>query len=74
MVVAGSGVWVATRPFPAASHRGGTLTAVDWYLPQTDPALADDFIDFELFTVYDGLTAFRRSGGAAGFTLVPDLA
>ena len=41
---------------------------------QTDPALADDFIDFELFTAYDGLTAFRRSGGAAGLTLVPDLA
>ena len=74
MAVAGSGVWVAARPFPAASHRGGTLTAVDWYLPQTDPALADDFIDFELFTVYDGLTAFRRSGDAAGLTLVPDLA
>jgi YVTN family beta-propeller protein len=74
MAVAGSGVWVAARPFTAASHRGGTLTAVDWYLPQTDPALADDFIDFELFTVYDGLTAFRRSGGAAGLTLVPDLA
>ena len=44
------------------------------YLPQTDPALADDFIEFELFTVYDGLTAFRRSGDAAGLTLVPDLA
>ena len=25
-------------------------------------------------TVYDGLTALRRSGGAAGLTLVPDLA
>jgi YVTN family beta-propeller protein len=74
MAVAGSGVWVAARPFPSASHRGGTLTDVDWYLPQTDPALADDFIDYELFAGYDGLTAFRRSGGAAGLTLVPDLA
>ena len=27
MVAAGSGVWVAARPFTAASHRGGTLTA-----------------------------------------------
>ena len=27
-----------------------------------------------LATVYDGLTALRRSGGAAGLTLVPDLA
>jgi YVTN family beta-propeller protein len=74
MAVAGSGVWVAARPFAAASHRGGTLTAVDTYLPQTDPALADDYIDFALFAAYDGLAAFRRSGGAAGFTLVPDLA
>ena len=74
MAVAGSGVWVAARPFPAASHRGGTLTVADTYLPQTDPALADDFIDFALFAAYDGLTAFRRSAGAAGLTLVPDLA
>ena len=27
-----------------------------------------------LATVYDSLTALRRSGGAAGLTLVPDLA
>ena len=27
-----------------------------------------------LTTVYDGLTALRRSGDAAGLTLVPDLA
>ena len=38
MVVAGSGVWVAARPFAAASHRGGTLTVVDTSLPLTDPA------------------------------------
>ena len=30
--------------------------------------------DGTLTAVYDGLTAFRRSGGAAGLTLVPDLA
>jgi YVTN family beta-propeller protein len=74
MVVAGSGVWVGARPFAAASHRGGTLTVVDSYLPVTDPALGNEFVDFALFAAYDGLTAFRRSGGAAGFTLVPDLA
>jgi YVTN family beta-propeller protein len=74
MAVAGSGVWVAARPFPAASHRGGTLTVVDSYLPATDPALGSDSVDFELFAAYDGLAAFRRSGGAAGLTLVPDLA
>jgi ABC-type transport system substrate-binding protein len=74
MVVAGSDVWIATRPFTVASHRGGTLTVVDSYLPVTDPALGNEFVDFALFAAYDGLTAFRRSGGAAGFTLVPDLA
>jgi peptide/nickel transport system substrate-binding protein len=74
MAAAGSGVWVAARPFPPASHRGGTLTVADTFLPQTDPALGYAIIDFALFAAYDGLTAFRRSGGAAGLTLVPDLA
>jgi YVTN family beta-propeller protein len=73
MAVAGSGVWVAARPFPPASHRGGTLTVVNTYLPETDP-VAGYFVDGALNTAYDGLTAFRRSGGAAGLTLVPDLA
>jgi hypothetical protein len=44
------------------------------YCRLTDPTLAYDRIDGALATVYDGLTAFRRSGGAAGLTLVPDLA
>jgi YVTN family beta-propeller protein len=73
MTVAGPGVWVAARPFPPASHRGGTLTVADTFLPDTDPALGYP-IDGALNTAYDGLTAFRRSGGAAGLTLVPDLA
>jgi ABC-type transport system substrate-binding protein/DNA-binding SARP family transcriptional activator/streptogramin lyase len=73
MTAAGSGVWVAARPFPSASHRGGTLTVVDTFLPDLDPALGYP-IDGALNTAYDGLTAFRRSGGAAGLTLVPDLA
>jgi YVTN family beta-propeller protein len=72
MAVAGSGVWVAARPFPSASHRGGTLTVADTSLP-TDPAQGVGVFDSVLFTAYDGLTAFRRSGGAAGLTLVPDL-
>jgi YVTN family beta-propeller protein len=72
MAVAGSGVWVAARPFPSASHRGGTLTVADTSLP-TDPAQGVGVFDSVLFTAYDGLTAFRRSNGAAGLTLVPDL-
>ena len=74
MAMAGSGVWVAARPFPAASHRGGTLTVVDTFLPLTDPVGDYDGDNPTLGTAYDGLTAFRRSGGAAGLTLVPDLA
>ena len=38
---------------------------MDSTLNQQDPALS---------TVYDGLVAQRRSGGAASITLVPDLA
>jgi len=78
MTVAGSSVWVAARPFPSASHRGGTLTVADTFLPDPsddppDPAVGYPF-DGTLSAAYDGLTAFRRSGGAAGLTLIPDLA
>jgi YVTN family beta-propeller protein len=70
-----SGVWVGARPFAAASHRGGTLTVVWDYLPERDPVQAyDPFGGPALATVYDGLVTLRRSGGAAGLTLVPDLA
>jgi YVTN family beta-propeller protein len=78
MTVAGSSVWVAARPFPSASHRGGTLTVANTFLPDPsdeppDPAVGYPF-DGILTAAYDGLTAFRRSGGAAGLTLIPDLA
>ena len=75
LVATPSGVWVAARAFAAAGHRGGTLTVVDDYLPDRDPVLAYDPLGIPaLGTVYDGLVALRRSGGAAGLTLVPDLA
>jgi peptide/nickel transport system substrate-binding protein len=74
-VAAGSGIWVAARAFAAASHRGGTLTAAVESLPVPDPTQAYDFSTVSaLETVYDGLVALRRSGGAPGLTLVPDLA
>jgi YVTN family beta-propeller protein len=70
-----SGVWVAARPFAAASHRGGTLTVASDGLPERDPMQGfDDVSEPALWTVYDGLVAQRRSGGAASLTLVPDLA
>jgi YVTN family beta-propeller protein len=75
IVMSGSGIWVAARAFAAASHRGGTLTAVSNELPTREPTFADLITDITaLATVYDGLVAFRRAGGAAGLTLVPDLA
>jgi YVTN family beta-propeller protein len=75
IAVAASSVWVAARPFAAASHRGGTLTVASTWLPTTDPTQAYALYELEaLATVYDGLVALRRSGGAPGLTLVPDLA
>jgi YVTN family beta-propeller protein len=75
MVMSASGVWVAVRPFAAASHRGGTLTVVGTPLPVVDPVWAYLIPDIAaLATVYDGFVALRRSAGAAGLTLVPDLA
>jgi peptide/nickel transport system substrate-binding protein len=75
MVVAGSGMWVAARPFTPASHLGGTLTVAASWLPSIDPVQAFDEVSTPaLATVYDGLTALRRAGGAPGLTLVPDLA
>ena len=75
IAAAGSGVWVAARPFAAAGHRGGTLTEVSKYLPGPDPAQALGSVGMPaLATVYDGLVAFRKTDGALGGTLVPDLA
>ena len=74
IVAAGSGVWVAARPYTATSHRGGTLTAVSSILPPPDPVHDYSAATPALATVYDGLVAFRKAGGAQGYTLVPDLA
>jgi YVTN family beta-propeller protein len=75
LALTSAGVWVAAGPFAAASHRGGTLTEVSNTLPAVDPAQGYDYMAWPaLATVYDGLVGFRRSPGAAGLTLVPDLA
>ena len=51
------------------------MTVVSDGLPELDPVLAYDPTSAPaLAAVYDGLVALRRSGGAAGLTLVPDLA
>ena len=77
LTVAGGAVWTSVRAAPE-SHRGGTLSVE---LPAgylscgcVDPA-SYEFGGFSLAaTLYDGLTAYRRVGGAAGSTLVGDLA
>ena len=75
IAAAGSGVWVAARPFAAAGHRGRTLTEVSQVLPGPDPVHAYGGVGTPaLATVYDGLVAFRKTDGALGGTLVPDLA
>jgi peptide/nickel transport system substrate-binding protein len=78
MAVAGKDLWLASAAFANASHLGGTLTYVasdandlNW----VDPATAYN-LDFGIVTksVYDGLVAYRATGGAAGAAIVPDLA
>jgi ABC-type transport system substrate-binding protein/DNA-binding SARP family transcriptional activator/sugar lactone lactonase YvrE len=74
---AGGGVLVTVLP-SLASHRGGTLTMVAQLSPHdqaTDPAAAYSIPMWQMLSVTnDGLVSYRRTGGPAGNTLVPDLA
>jgi YVTN family beta-propeller protein len=65
----GRRLWLATRD-AAAAHRGGTLRA-SGSLTDIDPSVS---FEFELDLTGAGLTGYRRVGGAAGATLLPDLA
>jgi peptide/nickel transport system substrate-binding protein len=72
----GSRLWLATG---TPQHRGGTLRilqAVDAPPdPPLDPALTYSLESWGLMVnVYDGLVAYKRVGGTAGTTVVPDLA
>ena len=66
-------VWVTTRAAPA-SHRGGTLrvalVAVDRL--GKDPTVTSPYHPSMLTS--DGLVGYRRVGGVAGATLLPNLA
>jgi len=70
-------LWIGVRD-SGARHRGGTLRVASGF-PYNDGAY-DPAITYAAFpwtvlsTAYDGLTAFRRTGGGDGRTLVPDLA
>ena len=77
LAVAGSSIWVSARGAPT-SHRGGTLTVsvTAQAEPRSlDPTLALNDSLWQLTALTnDGLVAFRHVGGAAGSTVVPDLA
>ena len=67
---------LATTPAGAADHRGGTMRLLAQAAAGTlDPQInyTTQFWQIEQAT-YDGLLAFRKAAGAAGLTIVPDLA
>ena len=71
-------IWVAVAA-TGAGHRGGTLRVQVQGPPlgrdQLDPAISNSVQGRQMLSMTnDGLTAFRRVGGSAGTTLVPDLA
>jgi YVTN family beta-propeller protein len=80
LAVAGSSLWVSTAAFTGTGHRGGTLVIGALRLPGhwtgIDPANVYTYNDTTVAErpVYDGLVAYRVTNGAAGLTLVPDLA
>ena len=68
------GIWVTVQA-SGKGHRGGRLVVLDDGLDSIDPGLADSTNSNALIGLaYDGLTSFRRVGGAAGTQIVPDLA
>jgi peptide/nickel transport system substrate-binding protein len=67
------GLWVGVEASPAA-HRGGTLRLVTEGRVSIDPHGGDLVSATVLASTYDGLVTYRRTGGAAGLTVVPDLA
>ncbi len=65
-------------PGPSA-HVGGVLRAVETRYPSegssVDPAMSAGFSQWQMLSLTnDGLVTYRRVGGLAGSTLVPDLA
>ena len=72
-VVEPNAIWVATQQ-STDSHRGGTLRV---YRPVTQTHPTDPLGDFHAgiaLPIGDGLVGYRRIGGAAGSTLLPNLA
>jgi peptide/nickel transport system substrate-binding protein len=79
-IAAGSGrIWTTVLPAPDA-HRGGTLRVVESSAfgslgASLDPAVFGGLGQWQMLSLTnDGLATYRRVGGIAGDTLVPDLA
>jgi peptide/nickel transport system substrate-binding protein len=70
---AGDGLWVGVEASPAV-HRGGTLRLVTDRKVRIDPQGLDYPAGVVLPAIYDGLVTYRRTGGASGLSIVPDLA
>jgi ABC-type transport system substrate-binding protein/DNA-binding SARP family transcriptional activator/streptogramin lyase len=77
VATAGGSVLATVLP-SSATHRGGTLTLIanlSQHDQATDPAVAYTVPMWQMLSVTnDGLVGYRRAGGPAGNTLVPDLA
>lgn len=71
LAAAGGSLWV-TAAATGTSHRGGTLTVLAPVDESIDPAVS--YADTVLRMTNDGLLAVRQAPGAAGTTVVPDLA
>jgi len=77
LTAASGAVWASVLA-STESHRGGALVAAmsagDLFCDCVDPASYDIGNSTVASLAYDGLTAYRRVGGAAGSTLVANLA
>jgi YVTN family beta-propeller protein len=73
IAAAGGKLWVTNR-IDSTSHRGGSLRLLG-QVSSIDPVYIEDPEQGSLLSgSYDGLVAFRHTSGAAGLTIVPDLA
>jgi YVTN family beta-propeller protein len=74
LALVGGALWVTARG-TGSVHRGGTLNLVMDSTVTPDPAIGYSSVSWSVITtINDGLVGFRRTGGAAGATIVPDLA
>lgn len=73
LAAAGSNLWV-TAAVSGTTHRGGTLTVLGETFGELQSIDPNHYNSQALRIAYDGLVGIRRAAGAAGTTLVPNLA